>query len=321
VKFRALAIVASAAFALVASGCAGSTTNDALRDSSTALATPAPEPAPPTTTVAPATCENREASLLPDATIAPDSWMEEIRKRDRLVVGVDQNTALFGFRDPRSRAISGLDVDLLRAVARAIFDEPKGASIDHKIDFRAVTTSQRLPAVQNGDVDIVASLITATCERQEQAGLSTVYFRAAQEILVRDQSIRSIDDLAGRRVCATAGSTSFTQFKTAQPEAVMVEVPVRTDCLVALQDARVDAITADSTILEGFRSQDPTTKLLDRQLSEEPYVIAVSNSHLEFVRFVNAVLQRMREDGELAELYTKWLGNHAPPVPTPAYRS
>jgi polar amino acid transport system substrate-binding protein len=320
-RLRAVVAVAAALAFGAAAGCASSPTRGALHQSTESLAAPRPEPAPTTTTMAPTTCDNREASLTPDGTIAAGSWMAKVRDRGYLIVGVDQNTQLFGFRNLRTGAIDGLDVDLLRAVARAIFDVPLGAPVDDKIDFRAVTTGQRLSAVASGDVDIVASLITATCDRQQQAGLSSVYFRAAQEVLVRDASIRNVDDLAGRKVCATKGSTSYDQFHALVPKARMVGVPVRTDCLVALQDARVDAITADSTILAGFHRQDPTTTILGRPLSDEPYVIAVSKDHPEFVRFVNSVLQEMREDGELATLYVKWLGSEAPPVPDATYRS
>jgi polar amino acid transport system substrate-binding protein len=315
------AVAGTIAFAAIAAGCASSTTQ-AFHDSNGALAAPQATVAPSsttTTTVDPNSC-NREASLTPDATIAPDSWMQKIRDRGRLIVGVDTSTRLFSFRDSRTGTIDGLDVDMLRAVARAIFGLAQGAPVDDKIDFRAVSTAERQTAIRSGDVDIVASLFTANCDRQANFGLSTVYFRSAQEVLVRDPSITSVDDLAGKKVCVTFPSTSYTQFRAIQPKAKIVKAAVRTDCLVALQDAQVDAVTADSTILEGFQSQDPTTILLPDPLSDEPYVIVVSKDHPEFVRFVNAVLQQMRDDGELAAIYQKWLGPSAPPIPQPTYR-
>jgi polar amino acid transport system substrate-binding protein len=309
--------------ASITAGCAPSTTNEARHRSADALTPPsaAPGTTSPSATLAPAPCGNREASLSPDSTIAPDSYMAEIREMGRLTVGVDQDTRPFGFRDPRTGKIDGLDVDLLRAVARSIFDVPAGEPIDDKIDFRAISTSERISAVARGDVDIVASLITATCERQRAAGLSSVYYRAQQDVLVRNgDAITSIEDLAGKRVCAAAGSTSLVQFRRLVPTARMHPVAARTDCLVALQDGVVDAITADDTILLGFRDQDANTQVLGTSnLSDEPYVLAVAKGHPEFVRFVNAVLQRMRE-GELQGLYQRWLGADAPPVPEPTYQ-
>jgi polar amino acid transport system substrate-binding protein len=247
--------------------------------------------------------------------------MAKIQDRGKLIVGVDQNTKYFGYRDPRTGKLDGLDIDMLRAVARALFGVPAGANVDARLDFRAVTTGERIPAVQHGDVDIVASLITVTPERQQQVCLSSVYYLAHQGVLVRDDGqISSPQDLAGKRVCATKGSTSITQFHQLVPKAVMAPVTFRTDCLVALEEGTVDAITADDTILLGFEAQDPKTAILPEALSDEPYAIAVSTDHPEFVRFVNAVLQRMRDDGSLADLYAKWLGLDAPPVPDPRYQ-
>jgi polar amino acid transport system substrate-binding protein len=100
-----------------------------------------------------------------------------------------------------------------------------------------------------------------------------------------------------------------------QPQAEMVEVGNRTECLVALQDGRVDAITADNTILYGFKRQDRSTELLPVELSDEPYGLAINKAHPDFVRFVNAVLQQRRDDETLARLEAKWLGDTVVPLP------
>ena len=67
--------------------------------------------------------------------------------------------------------------------------------------------------------------------------------------------------------------------------------------MVALQEGRVDAISADDSILLGYQAQDPYTKIVGTRLSDEPYGMAINRAHPEFVRFVNAVLARMRADG------------------------
>ena len=66
---------------------------------------------------------------------------------------------------------------------------------------------------------------------------------------------------------------------------------VRTDCLVALDEGTVDAITADDTILFGFKAQDRNTRILDPALTTEPYGMIIAKGHPDFVRFVNAVLE------------------------------
>ena len=85
--------------------------------------------------------------------------------------------------------------------------------------------------------------------------------------------------------------------------ATAVEVPYWTDCLVLLQQGDVAAISTDDSILDGLAAQDPYTKLIGDQLTDEPYGLAISKQHPEFVRFVNAVLQQYESDGQWKNSY------------------
>jgi polar amino acid transport system substrate-binding protein len=245
--------------------------------------------------------------------------MRTIQDRGRLIVGVDQNTLLLGYLNPFNGQIEGFDIEMLRQVAAAIFGNPNA------IEFRAISSAQRVPVIQDQRVDIVADAMTINCARAQQVDFSTVYYDAAQRILVPANShIRGLGDLAGRRVCATQGSTSIQNIRLLAPRAIPYAVPLRTDCLVALQEGKVDAISTDDTILSGFLAQDPYTKIVGPRLNSEPYGMAISKRHPEFVRFVNAVLERERQDGTWASIYDRWLGRithaPAPAPPEPHYR-
>ena len=245
----------------------------------------------------------------------------------QLVAGVDQNTLLWGYRDQTGQ-LKGFDIDMVDQVAQAIF----GPSWPQHIRYVIVPNADRIPAVSSGQVDIVAETMTITCGRQyRQPGqkvdptaccvdFSTEYYDAAQRILVPAGSpIRSVADLAGKRVCAASGSTSLVNLTNQAPAAKQVEVVNQTDCLVLLQQGQVDAISTDDTILEGLAAQDPNLKLLSAQLSHEPYGMAISQAHPDFTRFVNAVLANERADGEWKAIWTselgKVLGPTAPSAP------
>jgi polar amino acid transport system substrate-binding protein len=247
---------------------------------------------------------NPTGPLIQPGHMPAGSYMERILHNGMLIAGVDQNTFGFGYRDPATGHIEGFDIDMLREVARAIFGNP------NKVAFRAVTSQQRIPAVAGGMVDIVASVMSMTCDRWEKVDFSSEYFRGYQSVLVRsDSPIHTLADLAHRTVCATRGSTSLDQIHQVAPRAITVPVDTRTDCLVALQEGTVDAISTDDTILWGFQVQDPNTRLvaLQRpdQIHVEPYGIAIARNHPEFVRFVNAVLARVRADGTWDREYAK----------------
>ena len=247
------------------------------------------------------------------------TFMQEIQARHKLIVGVDQNTRGFGYRDANGRIV-GFDIDLLREIAAAIFGSPDA------IEFRAVTSAQRIPAVTNGDVDIVASIMSITCDRWRKVDFSTEYYAARQSVLVRaDSSIHHVADLNGKRVCATKGSTSINQIRAFAPGAKLDAVDLRTECLVHLQEGLADAISTDDTILYGFKAQDHNTHLLPDDLNQpERYGMAINQAHPEFVRFVNAVLEQIRADGRWTMFHRQLeheLGIPAAAPPAPAYRS
>ena len=136
----------------------------------------------------------------------------------------------------------------------------------------------------------------------------SVYYCAGQRILVPTSStINGVSDLAGKRVCAASGSTSIANLAglPVSPKVIPVQAENQTDCLVLLQQGQVDAISTDDTILQGLGAQDPTLHLVGAAFTAEPYGLAISQSHPDFTRFVNAVLDKERTDGTWAQLCTQ----------------
>jgi polar amino acid transport system substrate-binding protein len=301
-------LVALAAAAALA-GC-GSTSGDALHTSLSALrATPPPQKGSTPDPIM--HCKDPTASLRPSGALPAagrppaGSFMATIARRGKLVAGVDQNTLLFAYRNPVDGQLEGFEIDMLRELARALFGDPD------KVEFKALTTAQRIPAVQGGTVDVVADAVSITCYRRTLADFSSVYFQAAQRVLVPKTShARSIADLGGRRVCATRGSTTIATLTRLPDGVTPFPVAQRTDCLVALQEDEVDAVSSDDAILLGLKAQDPNTKIVGPAIADEPYGMAISKTHPEFVRFVNGVLARMRVDGRWAAIYRRWLGRY-----------
>ncbi len=299
---RRLALLA--AFAALA-GC-GSTNDDALRSSLAALRTPLVTSS--STKTPDVNCAHATWSLRP---AGPGPSVAAIRRRGRLRAGVDQNTLLLGYANPlHHQNIEGFEIDLLHELSRALFGSP------NRIEYHALTTAERLTAVQDGTVDVVADAVTINCYRATQVNFSSVYLSAEQRLLVPSTSrARSINDLDGKRVCTTQTSTS-TATLSRYPSVIPYVVPQRTDCLVALQQGEVDAITSDDAILLGFKAQDPYTKLIGGAIEPEPYGMAISKGRPDLVRWVNGQLARMRADGTWRRLYRKWLPGtpRKPPV-------
>jgi polar amino acid transport system substrate-binding protein len=304
---RRTALLAALAILAAAVSACGSTNDHALRASLTALRTP---PATSKSTTTPTVdCAHPEWRSLRPA--GPGPSVAAIRKRGRLIAGVDQNTLLLGYANPLHRQnIEGFEIDLLHELSQALFGKP------NRIEYRALTTAERISAAKQEKVDMVVDAVTVTCYRATQVDFSTVYLSAGQRLLVPSGSdARSAKDLAGKRVCSTTTSTSSGLFAK-YPKIIPHRVSQRTDCLVDLQQGEVDAITSDDAILLGFQAQDPYTKVIGPVIEPEPYGIAISKRHPDLVRWVNGQLARMRADGTLRRLYRKWLPGtpRQPPV-------
>ena len=262
-------------------------------------------------------CHPSASSLRPTGPprVTPGSFMEQIRDRGRLIAGVSEYTYPFGFFNPLQRKPEGFDIDIVHAIAKAIFGNP------NKVEFKAISDLQRIPEVQSGGVDIVAHTMTILCQRLYYVDFSSVYFNAGAQVLVPKNSLaKGLADLGGQKVCATAGSDSIAHINAARSHPIPFPVMNFTDCLMLLQQRDVAAISTDNNILDGLAAQDPWTKVVGSPFTSEPYGLAISQQHPGFVRFVNAVLQQMRTDGQWADDYRDWVGHSVPAPPRARYK-
>jgi polar amino acid transport system substrate-binding protein len=256
------------------------------------------------------------ASLRPFSNKADaDEAVENIKGRGRLIVGLDIGSNLFSFRDPITGEITGFDVDIAGEVARDIFGTPS------QVEYRILSSADRVTALQNNQVDIVVKTMSITCERKKLVNFSTVYLVANQRILApRDSTISQSSDLSGKRVCAVKGTTSLQRIQEINPSPIVIQVVTWADCLVALQQRQVDAVSTDDSILAGLVAQDPYLHITGPSMNEEPYGIGVNLQNTGLVRFVNGTLDRIRRDGTWSTLYRKWLTVLGPPPAPPVPR-
>ena len=121
---------------------------------------------------------NRTASLRPfDTKREADEAVANIKARGRLIVGLDIGSNLFSFRDPITGEITGFDVDIAGEIARDIFGTPS------QVEYRILSSADRIAALQNNEVDVVVKTMTITCERKKLVNFSTVYLTADQRIV------------------------------------------------------------------------------------------------------------------------------------------
>lgn len=265
---------------------------------------------------------NATASLRPGPMPAPGQMpqhttMSGIVGHGRLIVGLDIGSNLFGFRDPITGDIQGFDVDIAKAIARAIFGN------DNNIEYRVLSSADRIAALRDHTVDIVVKTMSITCDRLADVAFSSPYYVASQRILAnRSSPIADVYDLAGKRVCAAQGTTSVGRLQSIQPGAKLVTTTDWADCLVMMQQNQVDAVSTDDAILAGLAQQDPWLHVVGPSLGDEYYGVGIPKGQDDMVRFVNGVLEQLRASGAWQQMYDHWLSILGPGYgpPQPVYR-
>lgn len=282
-------------------------------------ASPTGAPSPSTAGAAPAACNNALQSYAPTGSLPKPgdlpagSTMAKIRQRGRLLAGVSADTYLLGSRNPLNGRVEGFDIDMVKAVTKAIFGD------ENRYQLRVITAADRIPVLTAGDVDLVARNMTITCDRWKQIAFSTEYYRSGQKILVRrGAKATSLGQLKGQKVCAPRSTSSMDNLRRLAPQALPVESDSHTGCLVLFQQGQVDAITGDDTVLAGLAAQDPYAVVPKQPaFTAEPYGLGMNAEDVDLVRFVNARLAEMRDNGEWTRIYNRWLAAPLGPAPTP----
>ena len=310
----ALAALATAA---VLAGCAtGPAAAGPAKVTGRTAGTASARTASSSTTSSSTTSCNPYASLSPQPGGPADSggsWAAHIKARGYLIAGVDQTTYHFGYLNPLDGQIEGFDIDMIRDVAGAIFGiSPASSALDSHIHFKAISDADRIPDIQQGTVDIVAHTMTVNCQRLTEVDFSTIYYDANAQILVNKPAsgaAPTLTQLGARHapVCATSGSDDLAIISAAH--ATPVPETYWSDCLVLLEEGQVAGVVTDNSILYGMQAQDPDTVVTGSSLESEPYGLAISKDHPDFVRFVNAVLARALSDGQWLASCRQWVSS------------
>ncbi|GAA2525409.1 MULTISPECIES: glutamate ABC transporter substrate-binding protein [Streptomyces] len=263
-------------------------------------------------------CTDPEKQTLSPSRADGDT-IEAIKNRRgekrKLVVGVDQNSYRWGYRDPNSGEsgrLEGFDIDLVHRIAEDILGDPDA------VQFKAIPTDQRIPAIQDGRVDMVVRTMTINCARMQEVAFSAPYFKTGQQVLAPKSSpVEGYDEtLANRKICTAAGSTAYAKLEEDKkagrlPEStdIRTTVPNQLDCLVRLQLGEADAVVTDGALAASQAAQDPTVQLKGEAFTTEYYGVAMKKDADDLVRRVNQILVDFREDTEdgWQASYEEWL--------------
>jgi putative glutamine transport system substrate-binding protein len=248
---------------------------------------------------------------------AEGTALRAIQDRGKILIGVKYDVALFGYLNPETNALEGLDVEMGRAIAEHIFGDAT------KVEFKEAVSKNRIPFLDDGVVDVIISTMTINEERTGQVDFSDPYYVAGQSLLVpKGSEIRAIGDLAGKKIGTVTGSTSEKNIREAAPETEVLLFDTYSAAVQAMASGQVDAVTTDDIILYGFQRSEPDKwEVVGGQFTVEPYGIAVKKGSAELLAAVNDVVRGMKADGRWKTLYEKWITSPAPEPPPADWRA
>jgi general L-amino acid transport system substrate-binding protein len=222
-------------------------------------------------------------------SLASAQTLKAVKDRGTLNCGVSEG--LYGFSAPDdARNWSGFDVDFCRAVAAAIFNDAK------KVTFTSLATTDRLPALRSGKIDVLSRNTTWTLSRELEFGLTfaAITYYDGQGFLVRKaRNATSALDLDNSKVCAQRGTTSELNlvdfFATNKMKYEVVPAASENEWLSAYESGRCDVLTSDVSQLfaERLKLRNPDDHvILPDIISKEPLGPAVRQGDDQWLTLV-----------------------------------
>jgi len=248
----------------------------------------------------------------------PNSYMAAIQQRGSLIVGVKPDILGVGFQNPMTGKFEGFTVDLAADLAARMF-----GSGGH-VTFKPTTASTRIAMLQQGLIDVDIETLFITKQRAEQVDFAEPYWGAPSLIFVKksNNSIKSLQDLAGKRIAATKGSAAERAFEnpaSGYPKAELALFDSIAEVVDAVRIGRADAAVFDEVFGLAAIKASPDFKFVGKPVTYDYYGIALAKGHPEFLAFVNQWLRDIKTHGKWAALYRKNLPGAVPEPPMPPY--
>jgi len=213
----------------------------------------------------------------------------------KLTIGVPFDEPELGVRT--GDAYTGFDVDTAVYIAGAL-----GVTRDN-ITWKEANADQRQQLLESGGADLIVSTFSITDQRKQVVDFAGPYFVAHQDLLVRrnDTEITGPEALDGKTLCSVPGTTSAAYVTSHFLGNIkLLEKPRFSDCVTALANSEIDAVTTDDVILAGFAAQPQyqgKLKVVGKGFSDEIYGVGVKKGNTELVGKVNAALKQYIDDG------------------------
>jgi glutamate/aspartate transport system substrate-binding protein len=230
--------------------------------------------------------------------------LAKIKASGAVTLGYRESSFGFSYLDGNLKPI-GYSIDICQRIVEAVKTELKMPAVEVK--YQAVTSANRIPLVLNGTVDVECGSTTNLVERQKQVAFSPDIFRYNVRMLVKAASgIRSIEDLQGKAVVTTTGTTSFRLLREADRgrglDVTSLAGKDHSDSFLLVQGGRAQAFVLDDILLAGLIANAPNPKdfaIVGESLRTENQSLMFRKDDPAFKALVDRVVTGMMKSGEM----------------------
>ncbi|MBM4438915.1 MAG: transporter substrate-binding domain-containing protein [Candidatus Rokubacteria bacterium] len=240
---------------------------------------------------------------------AQEGTLDKIKRTGVMTIGTRTGSPPFAYVDKQNNWV-GFTIDLVEQAVLPAVSKEVGRAV--KLEKKESTPPTRIPLLSSNAVDLIAGTMTDTPERRQSVDFSLTFFYTGAQLLVKKGSpIKSVNDLAGKRVAAQQGATNAKLLREKFPQVQLREFPDQPAAFQALVQGQVDAYTNDGIQLYGLKAKAPKPEDFDVVgdfYSEEPYGMALRKGDAKFKAAVDAGLRQALESGRYFDIYEKWFG-------------
>jgi glutamate/aspartate transport system substrate-binding protein len=245
--------------------------------------------------------------------------LKKIKETGAIAIGYRDSSIPFSYLDDNQKPI-GFAIDICYKIVDALKQELKLDKL--AIEFNPVTSSTRIPLLANGTIDLECGSTTNNAERQKQVWFTNTHFLTATRFVSKKSSnINSIDDLKGKTVVSSSGTTNIKQLTEANAARNLniniVPAKEHAESFLMVETDRAAAVVLDDVLLASFvaGSKDPDAYVMSKDAfsKPEPYGIMLRKDDPAFKKVVDAATAALYTSAEGQKLYDKWFMQRIPP--------
>ena len=247
-----------------------------------------------------------------------EGTLKKVKEHNLIVIGYRESSVPWSYLDGNQKVV-GYSHEVALKIVDAIKAELKMP--DLKLREIPINAQNRISLMQNGTIDLECNGTTNTSERRKQVAFSnTIAFTQTQLLTKKKSGIKEFEDIAGKTIAVTAGTTSEHYLrKYADEHKVKLNILATRDHsqgFLMLQTGRADAFFMDRDVLGSLlaRAQDKADYVITGQpQTKEALACMLRKDDPQFKALVDRVIAKKQTSGEAAKMYDKWFMAPIPP--------